>query len=77
MPVQGAPATQQELGTLRAQVEGLQAELSAASSELTAARAEVPHACSLHRMSLPSILHTLASIALCCQCHRALQGCFE
>lgn len=72
MAVQGAPATQQELGTLRAQVEGLQAELTAARSELTAARAEVQPACSLHGTSLPSTFpaHWQASRCL------AVPSCF-
>lgn len=39
--MQGAPATQQEMGSLRAQVEGLQAQLKAAQEAVAAAKSEV------------------------------------
>lgn len=39
--VQGAPATQQEMGSLRAQVESLQAQLKSTQEGVVAAQAEV------------------------------------
>ena len=39
---QGVPATQQEMGSLRAQVESLQAQIKSAQEALAAAKSEVP-----------------------------------
>lgn len=40
---QGAPATQQQMGSLRAQVESLQAQLKSAQEAVASAQAEVLH----------------------------------
>lgn len=70
--LQGAPATQQQMGALRAQVEGLQAQLKAAQEALAATQAEVCetfttynlHKKNLEMMELHSLLCDAVNISL-------------